>query len=332
MVALIDAAFARARPWKLWPRLLAYVLFEGRPLTTRGRWINPLVFAGYRLWSALPLRGPELRPIFILGVGRSGTTILGTILALHRDVGYLNEPKALWHAALGDDDLIGSYSDQPGRYRMSGADAGAKAVHRLHRNYRAFLWLSGSRRVVDKYPELLFRTAMIDAAFPGAKKILLLRNGADICQSIAGWSERHGGKDSDWWGRDRQKWHLLVDQLVAPDPYFATALAQIRVLTRNVDMAAVEWIVTMREVARMRAEGALGLMVVRYEELVHAPRRVLRNILAFCDLPHDDIMLRYGAHVLTPRAARPWPDLDAAVAPLFAETMREFGYTRRDSE
>ncbi|MGR3343711.1 MAG: sulfotransferase [Paracoccaceae bacterium] len=146
------------------------MLFEGRPLTTRGRWINPLVFAGYRLWSALPLRGRELRPIFILGVGRSGTTVLGTILALHQDVGYLNEPKALWHAALGNDDLIGSYSDQPGRYRMTRADAGAQPVRRLHRNYRAFLWLSRSRRVVDKYPELLFRNAMIDAAFPGAKK------------------------------------------------------------------------------------------------------------------------------------------------------------------
>ncbi len=273
MVAQIDAAFAKARPWKLWPRLLAYVLFEGRPLTTRGRWINPLVFAGYRLWSALPLRGRELRPIFILGVGRSGTTILGTILALHRDVGYLNEPKALWHAALGDDDLIGSYSDQPGRYRMSGTDAGVKAVRSLHRNYRAFLWLSGCRRVVDKYPELLFRNAMIDAAFPGAKKILLLRNGADTCQSIAAWSENLGGKDGGWWGRDRQKWHLLVEQLVAPDPYFAPALAQIRVLTRHVDMAAVEWIVTMREAARLQAEGASGLLVVRYEELVHDPCR-----------------------------------------------------------
>ncbi len=209
MVAQIDATFVRARPWKVWPRLLAYVLFEGRPLTTRGRWINPLVFAGYRLWSALPLHHRELRPIFILGVGRSGTTILGTILALHRDVGYLNEPKALWQAALGDDDLIGSYSERPGRYRMTRADAGENVVRRLHRYYRAFLWLSRSRRIVDKYPELLFRNAMIDAAFPGARKILLLRDGADTCQSIKAWSEGLSRGDIDWWGRDRRKWHLV---------------------------------------------------------------------------------------------------------------------------
>ena len=332
MVAQIDAAFAKARPWKLWPRLLAYVLFEGRPLTTRGRWINPLVFAGYRLWSALPLRGRELRPIFILGVGRSGTTILGTILALHRHVGYLNEPKALWHAALGDDDLIGSYSSRPGRYRMTRDDARAGPVRRLHRYYRAFLWLSGSRRVVDKYPELLFRTDLIDAAFPGAQKILLLRNGADTCQSIAAWSARRDGSGSDWWGRDRRKWHLLVEQLVAPDPFFAPALAQIRALTRHVDMAAVEWIVTMREAARLQAQAAAGLTVVRYEELVREPRRVLSEVLAFCDLPPDEVMLNYGERMLAPRAAHSCPDLDAAVAPLFGETMRASGYAPDEVE
>ena len=222
MVAQIDATFAKARPWKVWPRLLAYVLFEGRPLTTRGRWINPLVFAGYRLWSAWPLRDREVRSIFILGVGRSGTTVLGTILALHRDVGYLNEPKALWHAALGDDDLIGSYSDRPGRYRMTRSDAGARPVRRLHHYYRAFLWLSGSRRVVDKYPELLFRTDLIDAAFPGARKILLLRNGADTCQSIAAWSARLGSDRCDWWGHNRRKWHLLVEQLGAVDVHLSS--------------------------------------------------------------------------------------------------------------
>jgi hypothetical protein len=214
MVAQIDTKFIRARPWKLWSRLLAYALFEGRPLTTRGRWINPLVFAGYRLWSVLPLRKRDLRPIFVMGVGRSGTTVLGTILALHPDVGYLNEPKALWHAALGDDDLIGSYSAVPGRYKMTGADGQNGRAQRLRRFYQTFLSLSFSRRVVDKYPELLFRNGLIDAAFPDACKIVLLRNGADICQSIENWSGAHGDAEVDWWGLDDQKWRLLVDQLV----------------------------------------------------------------------------------------------------------------------
>lgn len=326
MVAQIDKKFLRARPSKLWPRLLAYALFEGRPLTTRGRWINPLVFAGYRMWGVLPLKNRVDRPVFILGVGRSGTTILGTILALHRDVGYLNEPKALWQAAMGDDDLIGSYSPRPGRFKMDASDASDKSAVRLRRYYSAFLGMSGNRRVVDKYPELLFRNGMIDAIFPGARKIVLLRNGADTCQSIEQWSGRKGSADNDWWGRNRRKWRLLVDELVAPDPYFADALPDIRKFERHVDMATVEWVVTMREVLRLQAQADDSFLFVRYEELAAYPRRVMQEILSFSDLEADETMLDYAQSSLRPRPPYPEPDLHPAIAGVFEETMQQLGY------
>lgn len=326
MVALLEAAFVRARPHKVWARILAYGLFEGRPLTSRARWINPLVFTAYRFWARLPIPPGELSPVFILGMGRSGTTVLGQILALHRDVGYLNEPKALWHAALGDDDLIGSYSRTPGRYRMNGGDADTVKKLRLHRFYRVFLWLTRSRRVVDKYPELMFRDGLVSAIFPRARKILLLRNGADTIRSVDVWSQNHSRGCDDWWGRDRRKWRLLVDQLVAPDQYFARVLPQIRALNRQIDMAAVEWIVTTRQAARLLNNPTAGLMVVRYEDLVAHPRRTLGEILKFCNLAPDQVMLKFGADILRPRPTNPLPDLDAAIAPLFADTLSSLGY------
>lgn len=325
MVAQIDMKFARSRPWKLWSRLMAYLVFEGRPLTTRGRWINPLVFAGYRLWSVLPFRNREHRPIFILGVGRSGTTILGIILALHPDVGYLNEPKALWQAALGDDDLIGSYGRQPGRYRMGAADAGAGRSRRLRRFYSAFLGLSASRRVVDKYPELLFRNGLLGAVFPKARKIVLIRNGADICQSIHVWSERNGDDHANWWGRNGQKWQALVDQLVAPDELFRANISQVRELHRNVDRAAVEWIVTMREALALQ-DADEHMMLVRFERLVAQPRETLQDILDFCGLRQDRKMLTYGERTLRIPKGYSAPELSPCIAPLFAATMVALGY------
>lgn len=326
MVAQIDAKFIRARPRKIWSRLLAYALFEGRPLTTRGRWINPLVFAGYRLWSVLPLRKRDLRPIFVMGVGRSGTTVLGTVLALHRDVGYLNEPKALWHAALGDDDLIGSYGATPGRYKMTGVDGQNGRAKRLRRFYLAFLQLSFSRRIVDKYPELIFRNGLIDVAFPDARKVVLLRNGADICQSIENWSKAHGQADADWWGLNDRKWHLLVKELVTPDAFFADALPVIRQLDRHVDRAAVEWIVTMREAERLRDSRATGFLFIRYEDLVAAPYQILSQILDFCDLGRDQLMLGYGTRILRPRRKHAPPKLNHMIQPLFNQTMKTMGY------
>ncbi len=332
MVAQIDRRFLSARPTKLWPRMLAYALFEGRPLTTRGRWINPFVFAGYQLWGALPAGRPPRDPVFILGLGRTGTTVLGIILAAHKDVGYLNEPKALWHAALGNDDLIGSYSRQAGRYRITAAQAGARAIRHLRRYHAAYRRLSGSRQVVEKYPELLFRMDLLNSAFPKARKILLIRNGNDTCQSIRNWSKKNAISADDWWGRERRKWHVLLNELVAPDRFFEPALPAIRGLHRDIDMAAVEWIVTMREAMRLQAENPGEFLVVRYEDLTRTPRAVLSDMLEYCDLPPDPGMLDYGSEILRPGVPHPPARLHPALQPLFDETMSSLGYERIISE
>ena len=327
MIAQLDPLLLKTRPWKAWPRLLAYLLFEGRPLTTRGRWINPLVLAGYRLWGALPLRAAPVRPIFILGTGRSGTTVLARALGMHREVGFLNEPKALWHAATGEDDLIGSYSAQPGRFRMTAADARPEVARRLNRYYRAYLRLSGCRRVVDKYPELLFRTDLLDRGFPEGRKIVLIRSGHDVCRSVAGWSRANGRAGADWWGRQGRKWHLLVEQLVRPDPAFAPLLPHLGEIRRQEDMAAVEWIVAMREVLRMRAMARPRTLYVRYESLLRHPRRELRRIMDFCGLEPDDTALACAARLLRPpRRADTAPGLHPALQPLFDDTMHRLGY------
>ncbi len=98
MPAQLDSLYIRTRPTKAVSRLISYALFEGRPLTTRGRWINPLVFALSGTLKTLPQIKKVKKPIFIIGMGRSGTTILGVVMSMHRDVGFLNEPKALWHS------------------------------------------------------------------------------------------------------------------------------------------------------------------------------------------------------------------------------------------
>ena len=38
-------------------------------------------------------------PVFSIGCGRSGTTILGNTLSQHPDIKYLNERRDVWHRA-----------------------------------------------------------------------------------------------------------------------------------------------------------------------------------------------------------------------------------------
>ncbi len=326
MIAQLDADFIRARPWKIWPRLLAYLVFEGRPLTARGRWINPAVLLGYKLWASLPWSQAPIAPIFILGVGRSGTTMLGKILGLHPDVGFLNEPKALWHAALGDDDVIGTYSHSDGRIRMGAEDATSAKIRRLRRFYRAFAFASNSRRVLDKYPELLFRSELVAKAFPDAVMIVILRDGWQVAASISDWSQRHGQNGVEWWGRDRRKWRLIQRELIEPDAELADLAGILDGVTRHEDMAALEWIVTMREVLRQRQYDHRRLHLLRYEDLVSAPAETISAVLEFCGLASDALTIRYAVarlQVPTPRRA---PDLHPLIAAKMRETMIALGY------
>ena len=88
MIAQINPLYIKTRPTKVLTRLISYAFFEGRPVTTKGRWINPLVFSilkEKRSPQTIVNTNPLKKPIFILGTGRSGTTILGIVLSMHRE-------------------------------------------------------------------------------------------------------------------------------------------------------------------------------------------------------------------------------------------------------
>ncbi|MDV7142072.1 sulfotransferase [Tropicimonas sp. TH_r6] len=331
MVAQIDSHYIRTRPTRLWSRLLSYGLFEGRPLTTKGQWINPLVFSLFAMERRLPQLKRAEAPIFILGAGRSGTTILGLLLSMHGKVGFLNEPKAMWHAALGGgEDLIGSYDRGPGRYRLDAGDATPDVVRAMHRIHGAYLRATGTSRVVDKYPELVFRLPFVREIFPDAKFLFISRNGWDTCGSIEGWSDRLGVQSGDeihdWWGADGRKWQLLVDQLVPEHPDLAPHAGEMRDWQAQTQRAVVEWIVTMREGVRHTQEAPETILHIPYEALCEDPSGWMGRIAAFCDLPADETFLTYAGQKLSTVAPRPAFPLEPCLEEAFATTMQMLGY------
>jgi len=310
--------------------LLSYILFEGRPLTTRGRWINPLLFVFFAIEKILPALRQVRQPIFILGIGRSGTTVLGIALSMHKSVGFLNEPKALWHAIHPGEDLVGNYTRAPAQYRLTMQDATQDRVRHAHRLMGDYLAASFSTRVVDKYPELIFRVPFVKEIFPDSKYIFLIRNGWDTCRSIEGWSGRLGiqanGEVHDWWGVNRRKWNLLVEQLVPEHADLAPHQAEIAEFVRQRDMAAVEWIVTMREGMRLLESNPTHVIGVRFEELCRQPERVLSELRKFLGLEEDKVFLAYGERIFHPISEEGPYELHSLIEKPFNETMALLGY------
>ena len=330
MVAQLDNLYLKTRPLKGLTRLLGYGLFEGRPLTTKGQWINPLVLAQFSLVKRLPQIKKVRAPIFILGTGRSGTTILGVVLSMHEAVGFLNEPKALWFSVNPKDDLIGSYSRAEAQYVLSEQDASPEVRQAAHRLYAYYQSLTGSRRVVDKYPEMIFRVPFVKAIFPDAKFIFLVRNGWDTIESIEHWSERLGvtsGEEThDWWGANNRKWQFMLEQLLPLDPLLSQKAATIATYKRHEDMAAVEWILTMNKGLEVLQTYQSSVYRLHYELLVQQPRQVATTLTEFLELETDPVFLDYAEKVLRPAGAKKPVDLHEAIRAPFREVMDLLGY------
>ena len=329
MVAQLDDAFREVGGSRA-VRLASWALFEGRPLTTRGRLVNPLVLGLHRLHAVLPISRAVERPVFIMGMGRSGTTLLGRALAVHRDVGFLNEPKALWHVAVGREDVTGSYSRGAARYRLADDDADDRAGRRLRRLFGAYLRWTGRRRVVDKNPEVVYRVPFVRAVFPDARCLLAVRDGWDVCRSVEAWSERHGvdrhGERHDWWGAARRKWDLLLDQVAAQEADLAPHVETMRAWRDQRQMAAVEWTLAMRYGLRHVAAAPESVAVVRYEQLVASPGQTLAEVLRFCSLPDDPAVIDYARRVVRPARTRGPFELEPPIAPAFGEVAARLEY------
>lgn len=331
MVAQLDSDYIDTSAAKTLSRLVAYTLFEGRPLTTRGRWINHLVFGNARLLRSLPFSPDVEKPIFIIGTGRSGTTVLGLAMSMHRDVGFLNEPKALWHSAYAYEDLTGNYTHSPAKYRLTADDATRDVAIKLRRLYSAYSFITRQKRVLDKYPELVFRADFVRAIFPDALFIFLVRSGLDTCRSIESWSRGYGINGSagreDWWGVNDRKWNYLTNQLVAADNEWADSAQDIAGLAGHNDRAAVEWVLTMKEGLNLLERYPDHVKMLRYEDLIASPTESMRGIFDFCDLAEDDRALSFAAGKLQSKArTREDIDLSPLIREQFDSTMKLLGY------
>lgn len=328
MVAQVDKIYWKLNKRATLKRFISYLFVEGRPVTTKGSFINFFVFPFLRFLSKIPVVKYD-QPIFILGMGRSGTTILGVLLSMHRDVCFLNEPKAGWNIIDPIEDVSGNYNKGLSKYRLDENDADTVKIRTARRLYRMYSRLMFSKQIIDKYPELSFRTKYVKKIFPKAKFIILIRDGRATAQSVSNWNKRHckttrHGEVHDWWGVNDRKWLNMVNELAKSDEDFLPMVDQLFQLDCDTDRAIVEWILTMRESERIKQDFPNDTLEVRYEAL-HQDSTI-EKILRFCDLNSDRLMLEYWKSKLSTPPTYPDPVLSPDLQNLLNQTLTMKGY------
>lgn len=328
MIAQLDKHYVAVARTRTFVRLASYGMFEGRPVTTRGQWINPAVEAHLRF--ALRFARPAVpeRPIFILGVGRSGTTLLGKLLGVHPAVGYLNEPKMMWHLIDPVEDVTGFYyTAGQGQFVRTAADVTPEMRTRAQRLYGYYLRATRTTRFVDKIGELGYRREYLRALFPDCVLVAIVRRPQAMARSVAKWSLDHGSPGADWWGVNDRKWILLRDTVLANEPDSEQLLSVAASNPTEVDRALLEWVAEMRAITDHDSRAPVDA-VIRYEDLVSHPVDQMRKVLDAVGLPQSRRVDQLAAASVTPDARRDAstreinPKLQSAIA----ELLPRLGY------
>ncbi|MCJ0824491.1 sulfotransferase [Luteimonas sp. 50] len=196
--------------------------------------------------AGAPDDGP--RPVFIVGMPRSGTTLLERVLGNHPDVTDAGELRDLVRQLRWMCDLGGpSQLDLALARRAESID-----FAELGRRYLAHTqWRAQGRAVyTDKMPANFLNVSYIARALPQARILHMVRGPMDTCFSNL----------KEWFAG---AYPHSYDQLEMADHYrrYRTLMAQ--------------W----------RAQYPDRILDVRYDELVADPERVAREVLEFCGLP-----------------------------------------------
>lgn len=190
-------------------------------------------------------------PIFIVGMPRSGTTVLERILGNHSSVASAGELNVFSRSLSWVADNF--YDVPPGERSIAAvkdvdfAEVGSLYLRRTAGRY------AGKTHLIDKNPANLFNAGFIAKALPQAKVICLLRNPMDACFSN-------------------------LKELFSGDAYgYSYDLTEL----------AEHYVRFRRLVAHWQAVLPDRFHVIEYEALVADPLRVSEEAMRFCGLPFE---------------------------------------------
>jgi hypothetical protein len=227
---------------------------------------------------------PADGPVFVIGCGRSGTTLLRSVLDGHprlavaheaRFIPRLARRRARYEQADGFDagrlvaDLAGNpaitenlgMSSEDLLAALDGGEPVAGYPDAVDRIFTAYAQRFGKQRWGDKMPGYVLQIPLLASLFPAAQFVHIVRDGRDVALST-----------------------LALDDV-----------------DEDLAMAACNW--RQRVTTGRRDGAALGsdrYQEVRYEDLVDDGQATVRMLCGFLGLPYDEAMLAVPATGTSP--------------------------------
>lgn len=284
----------------------------------------------------LPSAPSDRPPVFLVGCGRSGTTLLNILLSRQPGILGINEPRDRWFAVDPRTDDIGLYRDG-GRLELGEDDVTPDARLASRLISRPLIYAERGL-VVEKSPSNVFRLPWLRTLFPCCRFINLIRDGREVVMSIVRLAESNdykiasGRTRNQWWGRDNRKRDLVLHR-ASRTGLLSRDVEDLEESALNATAAMSEWIMSIETMESFAAKhGRTGVMDVRYEKIVEDPVGEIRRLLDFMGLGQE-FSAQAVASVIEPRKSRAADQFDPlsaradpAIRKRFIEIMGRLGY------
>lgn len=241
------------------------------------------------------------RPVFIVGMPRSGSTLVEQVLAGHRDAAGIGEHPEMREIMRDLPATLDARQPVPEACRTLTRDMSVELATRYLASVPEAA--AGGTRIFDKMLGNFLRLGVIALLFPRARVVHCVRNPLDTCASC-------------------------FTQDFAQGLRFTTDLVDLASFYRDYRALMAHW----------RRVLPLPILDVDYESLVREPERTISDLLAFCDLPWDEQCLsphlrrrevatasvRQARQPIYTSSIRRWRRYEAHLGPLI-EALRETG-------
>ena len=250
--------------------------------------------------AAEPSSDPSIdRPIFCLGVPRSGTTLTLAMMACHPQLAWASQftnrvptrPELAFYSRILDLDPIrrrlpagSAVTPRPSEpyvllnhltdhtftepRLLDAEDVTPEVAARFRRSVRAHIHWQGKSRYLQKHTGFP-RTAYLQAIFPDGRFVHILRDGRAVAASLTRVGFFDGTEDSWWWGSMRAEYE---------EEYLRSGKSAIV-------LAAITWktLVDLIEPAMAALPPGQG-MTMRYDDLLARPEETIEDVGRFCGL------------------------------------------------
>lgn len=237
------------------------------------------------------------KPIFIVGCGRSGTTIFYEIMAGHKDLAWISKHSNQYYSIfpyvaglcilyrseivkklLGrrfpkprEGHLLWDWchpvGDSPNDPPLDESDVTPKIFYRVQKMVVDHIRYSGKKRFVNKNTRNSRRIRYLNAIFPDAKFIHIIREGRAVVASLNKFRE----KLTPWITKENDNIQFVDND------------------NRNVEIAALLWMAEVDKVLTDKQKiFPSQYYELKYEDLVRSPVEIMREVCRYCELSWSD--------------------------------------------